>query len=120
MKARNLSDKKKQIKRWIVPVGKKERLLFAATSPSERDAKLILKILSKLNEHFTVSLRNNGAFDLHHTKEGKIKNHIPLVKDRINLTKLRGALEEFRQDMVKRIENPIKMTDESLQQRVFK
>lgn len=118
-KGNSLSGEKKQIKRWIIPAGKKEKLLIATTSHLGGNSKLIVKILSKLNEHLTLSVKDDGAFDFHHTKEGKEKNYIPLAKGRINLDKLREAVEKLQQDMFKALKNPIKITDESLQEFIF-
>lgn len=115
----NLSDKKKQVRRWVFPAGRKEKVLIATTSHPKRDTKLILKTLSNLHVHLTVSFKNDGAFDLHHTEEGKVKNHIPLAKGRVNLTKVHKAIEELLQDWRRKIENPIKITDQSLQDSIF-
>lgn len=118
-KGNSLSGEKKQIKRWIVPVGKKEKLLIATTSHPGRNSKLIVKILSKLNEHFTLSVKDDGAFDFHHTEEGKEKNYIPLAKGRINLDKLREAVEKFQQEIFKALKNPVEIADQSLQEFIF-
>jgi len=67
----------------------------------------------------TLSVKDDGAFDFHHTKEGKEKNYVPLAKGRINLHKIREAVEELQQDMFKALKNPIKITDESLQEFIF-
>jgi len=75
--------------------------------------------LSKLNEHFTFSVKDDGAFEFHRTKEGKEKNYIPLAKGSINLDKLREAVEELQQDMFKALKNPLKITDKSLQEFIF-
>lgn len=115
-KGDSLSGEKKRTKRWIIPAGKKEKLLIATTSQTGRSTKLILKILSKLDEHFTLSVEDNGAFDFHQTKEGKEKNHIPLARGHINLDKLREAAEELIQGTLK---NPMKITDQLLEKFIF-
>jgi len=76
-------------------------------------------MLSKLNEHLTFSIKENGIFDFHLTREGKEKNYIPLAKGRINLDKLREVAEEWYRSTSKALENPIKITDQSLQELIF-
>jgi len=118
-KGDSLSGEKKRIKRWIIPAGKKEKLLIATTSHLGRNTKLVVKILSKLDEHFTISVKDDGTFGFHHTKEGKEKNYIPLARGRINLHKLREAAEELIQDTLKALKNPMKITDQSLEKFIF-
>lgn len=76
---------------------------------------MILKALSKLDEHFTLSIKDNGTFDFHHTKEGIDKSYIPLAKGHVNLAKPREDAEKWLQNMLKRPSNPIEITDQSLQ-----
>ena len=71
--------------------------------------------MNKLDEHFTLSLKDDGSFDFHHTKEGREKTYTPLAKGRIDLTRLREEAEKWMQNMLNISRNPIELTDQSLQ-----
>jgi len=117
-KGSSLSDAKKEIKRWIVPAGKKEKLLIATTSHRGKGLLAVVKILGKL-EHLTMIIRDDGCFDFHQTKEGREKSYTPLAKGRLNLVKLREAAEKWYADMLKAADNPVKLTDQSLKKFIF-
>lgn len=67
----------------------------------------------------TLSVKDDGTFDFHHTKEGKEKKYIPLAKGRIKLDELREAAEEWYRNTSKAFEKPMKITDQSLQELIF-
>ena len=86
-------NKRKKIKKFIIPSEGDEKGIVVFGGKSGRDSKVIFKVLEKgRNEHFTMVFDNNGNIDFHKTIEGKIKSYTPLLKGTIDFQKI---IEDF-------------------------
>ena len=66
---------------------------------------LVIKALDWVNKHLTLSVKDNGTFNFHMTKEGNISEHTRFAKGRMDLERLKKTAQEIYKKSIKPI-NP--------------
>jgi hypothetical protein len=85
----NRRDKREKIRRWEIPGEKKEKLLVATGQKRGGCIPIVIKALQWIDKHLTMSLKDDGTFNIHMTKEGNIPEHTKLAKGSLDLEKLK-------------------------------
>ena len=99
-------NKRKEVRRWIVPgEEKEEKLLVAVGRKRGGCTPVVIKALDWVNKHLTWSIRDNGIFNFHMTKEGNVSEHTRLAKGRMDLERLKKTAQVIYQKSIKPI-NP--------------
>ena len=99
-------NKRREVRRWIVPGDKKEKkLLVALGRKRSKCVPIIIKAIDWVDKHLTWSVKEDGTFKLHMTKEGNVSEHTRLVKGRMDLEKLKRTAQKIYQKSAKPI-NP--------------
>ena len=102
----NKQNKRKEVRRWIVPGEENgKKLLVALGRKRSKCIPIVIKALDWVNRHLTLSMKDNGTFNFHMTKEGSVSEHTRLAKGRMDLEKLKKTAQEIYQKSIEPI-NP--------------